>query len=465
MYWYRVFAWVMLSMIPISLFAAGPVDHFEVVLNQEESLVDEALDITITAVDKNGEVVSDYLGDILVFSESDVEAEFPNDLAENSYSFITANEGSVKFENAVKFHNTGVQDVYVYDLNDENIFGVAEITIKEWEKQQNVEIEILSPENNVTLGKNTIDISWATKKNHQVKILINNKEEVFTTSNSDGIFEQEIPDLQEWTNTFQAFILDADENVIGESEKINIKINASLPQFKSITVTPTGEVEAQSEIHIQVVSNIGLSNVSVIIDDLITPLEEVKDGIYEATSLAPKEPGTYPIDVILKDDFWHDTQERWVTELIVIPALNASTVVIEVPEEDETPPPTPVVLKELDLTISNIQVTELKTKSILTWQPLDDATSYNIYKKIGPKKIELIANVTEPRYEIPIAGGEETWDDFAIKAVGETEAGEPIQGDLSEMTKVKTGPELYIFLAIIALLLTSGMFFMKRSKG
>jgi len=56
-----------------------------------------------------------------VFSESDTEAEFPNDLAENSYSFTVANEGSVKFENAVKFNNAGVQDIYVYDLNDENI--------------------------------------------------------------------------------------------------------------------------------------------------------------------------------------------------------------------------------------------------------------------------------------------------------------------------------------------------------
>jgi len=92
-----------------------------VILGKEEAKVGEALDITISAVDKNGKIVTDYMGDILVFSESDAQAEFPNDLAENSYSFTAVNEGSVKFENAVRFKNTGTQDVYVYDLNDENI--------------------------------------------------------------------------------------------------------------------------------------------------------------------------------------------------------------------------------------------------------------------------------------------------------------------------------------------------------
>ena len=111
------------------MYAAWVLDHFEVVLGKTEAKVWEALDITISAVDKNSEIIIDYTGDILVFSESDAEAEFPNDLSENSYTFTIANEGSVKFENAVRFNNSGKQDVYVYDLSDEKILGVAEIDI------------------------------------------------------------------------------------------------------------------------------------------------------------------------------------------------------------------------------------------------------------------------------------------------------------------------------------------------
>jgi hypothetical protein len=134
---------------------------------------------------------------VLVFSESDAQAEFPSDLAENSYSFTIVNEGSVKFENAVKFKNVGKQDIYVYDLNDENILGIAEIDISAQEILTDVEILILSPENGVTLGKNNITISGTTQKNHQVRLILNNDQDYFTTSNADGVFEKEIEALQE----------------------------------------------------------------------------------------------------------------------------------------------------------------------------------------------------------------------------------------------------------------------------
>jgi LPXTG-motif cell wall-anchored protein len=33
------------------------------------------------------------------------------------------------------------------------------------------------------------------------------------------------------------------------------------------------------------------------------------------------------------------------------------------------------------------------------------------------------------------------------------------------MTRVKTGPEMYIFMALIAILLTSGLFFMRKNNA
>jgi len=75
---------------------------------------------------------------------------------------------------------------------------------------------------------------------------------------------------------------------------------------------------------------------------------------------------------------------------------------------------------ELDLKITGIELTELKTKSILTWDAVDDAKSYNVYKKVSATQIELVENVLEPRYEIAIVGDEMKYDDFAIKAVAMT---------------------------------------------
>ncbi len=470
MKWYiKIFVFLFSLWAFLPSYAAGVLDHFEVVLGMPEAKVGEALDITISAVDKNNEIITDYTWEILVFSESDQQAEFPSDLAENSYSFTTANEGSVKFENAVKFKNTWTQDIYVYDLNDENILWVAQVDISAEEVLQDLEILVLSPENGVTLGKNNITISGTTQKNHQVRIMVNNAQEYFTTSNADGVFEKEVEGLQQWANSLQAFVLNADNEVIWESDAVDIKINSNAPEFKKLTITPTGEIEAGSEISMELVSNVWLREVQIIINDIITTLEETKDGIYRATALAPSEAGEYPVDAILRDEFAHETQERGVETLTVIPApeleagweepVVVGQEIIEIIDDNK------MEETELDLTIVDIQVTELKTKSILTWKDLEDAESYNIYKKIEENKVTLIENTTEARYEIEITGDEIKYEDFAIKAIGKTASGETVQWDLSEMTKVKTGPELYIFMALIAILLTSGIFFMRKNRA
>lgn len=292
-----------------------------------------------------------------------------------------------------------------------------------------------------------------------MRINHNSSQEYFTTSNAEGIFEKDVENLSEGTNSFQAFILDADNNVIGESKKIEIKINSGNPEFKSIKIDPTGEVEALQEISIEVVSNMGLTSVTVIINDVMTQLTEGKDGIYSGTTKAPKDAGEYPIDVILKDEFAHQTMERGVETLIVsgTPELNAGGEI----ETIDTPANT----TELNLTIKNIKVTELKTKSVMTWDALPDAVSYNVYKKISDTQVQLVQNVTEPRFEVEITGDEVKYEEFAIKAVGKNASGSTIQGDLSEMTKVQTGPEV-IILALLALLLGGGfMYFQKRKAA
>lgn len=451
-----------LGFLSFSAAFAADLDGFEVTLEKESAKVGEAVDLTIIAIDKDGNPVKDYTGEILVFSQSDDDAEFPNDLSKSTYQFTKANEGMVKFENAVQFTKTGLQNVHVYDMDDNNALWIAEITISESADVKNIDIEILSPENGVTLGTNSVKVSGKTQKNYQVVIVHNETQKIPGTSNAEGVFEVEVTNLQNGENTIVAQVLDAEDKVVGESSKINVKINSTAPEFKSISITPEGEVESEAAITIEVISNIGLREVQAVINDVIFTLKEEKDGVYVGKWLAPKEPGKYGVNVILKDEFAHETRESNAAVLIVTPALTAATATGKVIET--IPLQAAPILEELDLTITGIEVTELKTKSVITWKALADAYSYNVYKKISDTQIELVANVTEPRFEVDIVGDEIKYDDFAIKGVGKTASGEIVQGNLSDMTKVKTGPELYILLAFIALLLSAGFFYMKRDS-
>ncbi len=448
----------------INVFAA--VDRFNVELNFESAQVGEALDITISAVDRNGQIVKEYLWDILVFSESDPAAEFPDTLSDNSYKFIPANEGTVKFENAVVFRKTGTQNIYVYDLNQETVMGLVEVEITEAATTRVEEIEILSPENGVTLGRDTLTLSGQTQKNHQVNIKVNSLRDIPTTSNDDGIFEIAIENLNQWENSFQAQVLDANSVVIGESSIIRIQVNSLAPEFRAITINPTWEVAAESEISIEVISNSWLRQVDVIINDVITKLTEIRDGRYTGKSFAPVNAWTYPIDVVLRNEFNIETREA-----------NAAQLQVKAKVELEAAPEAERIIEEIgiagapqeraddmNLSIRNIRVTELKERSIITWDVVPEAESYNIYKKINERQVELIANVKENRFEIDIIWDELKYEEFAIKALGRTQTGTLVQWDLSDMTRVQTGPTLYFILLLLALLLSGWVFYIKSRK-
>jgi len=450
---------ILLSLQTASAFAA--LDYFEVVLGQDKAEVWQSLDITITAVDKNGETVTDYDGSILVFSESDASADFPNDLSENSYTFEVSDEGEVKFENAVKFSTAGTQDIHVYDLNDENILWVAEVEISEKEQVKDMEISIYTPEEGLTIGKNSVKVSWGTTKNHQIKIVLNGDKEVTTTSNDDGIFEKELVELVEWENSIQAFVLDSDENEVWSSEKVTVKVNSDAPELNSIKITPSWEVDAETEISVEVYSSAGLSSSEVILNDIITVLDEWENGLYSGKLIAPKEPGFYYIDVILKDDFGHETKKLKSESITVKEALELNSATEDDKESGIWEPTEDLNAANLDITW--LKLTKLKTKSVLSWNEVKAATSYNIYKKMADDKLELIDNTIEPRYEIEIVWDEIEYDYFAVKAMTNTGNGETVEGDYSEMTKVQTWPK-EILLLLFAMILGLGFVMFHKTR-
>ena len=439
------------------------LDRFEVVLWQNSAEVWQSLDITITAVDKNGETVTDYDGSILVFSESDASADFPNDLSENSYTFETSDEWEVKFENAVKFSAPWTQDIHVYDLNDENILWVVEVDISEKEAIKDLDISIYTPEKWLTIGKNSVTVSWGTSKNYRVKIILNWDKEITTTSNNDGIFEKEIEDLVEWENRIQAFVLDSDENEVGSTEEIMIKVNSDAPELKSIKITPTWEVDWGTEISVEVYSSAGLSSSEIILNDIITSLTEWEDGLYTWVATAPTEPWFYYIDVILKSDFGQETRKLKAESITIKEVINLNAANPEVKENSGISEPSNLNAANLDIT--GLKLTMLKTKSVLTWNEVKAASSYNIYKKMTDGKLELIDNTIKPRYEIAIVWDEVKYDSFAVKAMTNTSNGESLEWDLSEMTKVQTGPTELILLLLAMILWLWVVMFTKSKRA
>lgn len=436
------------------------VDHFVLEASKTSIKTGEALDLTVKAVDKDNNVVKDYLWSILIFSESDTNAEFPwTAIKDNTYKFTAADAGLVKFENAIKFSVSGKQDISVYDSENDSILWKVEITV--WwasttsSTTSKEDIKITNPETWTTLWTDSVKVSWTTSKNHKVKVSLNWTKTFDATSDDSGNFEVQVTDIPSWDSVIKASVFDADGKTIWESTEVKIAIQSSLPKMTAISISPEGEVDAGTTIAVEVLATSGLKEVSALINDQITKLVEKEDGKYTGEITAPTEAWIYNIDINLTDELWHKAENK-SAKSITVKAMNTANA-----ESGALSVWTGMILDKVNW----LKLVKMKTKSILTWDAVKNAESYNIYKKDETSwEMKLVTNVKETKYEVNITWDQVTYEDFAVKAVGkdwETSIESP---EFSEMTKIQTGPA-EIALAILALIWAWAFLYYRRRQA
>lgn len=111
-------------------------------------------------------------------------------------------------------------------------------------------------------------------------------------------------------------------------------------------------------------------------------------------------------------------------------------------------------------TIGNVGAVSANTmsnKTILSWDALSGALSYNVYRVTAAKDYELVQNVKENSYTIYLASGAVSYENFAIKALcdDKTESSVP-----ATVNRVQTGPGALAILVIISAI--ASIFFVRR---
>ncbi len=101
-------------------------------------------------------------------------------------------------------------------------------------------------------------------------------------------------------------------------------------------------------------------------------------------------------------------------------------------------------------TISNvgkIAVSTDSSKSTLTWDAVEGAQGYNVYKIDDDGKYVLVQKVMEPKYTVFLSKGAVEYGNFAVKAL----CGDSVEStDYSAVSKVQTGPVAVAFIVVIS---------------
>lgn len=113
--------------------------------------------------------------------------------------------------------------------------------------------------------------------------------------------------------------------------------------------------------------------------------------------------------------------------------------------------------------VSGVTVKKSGSKSIISWDKLDDAASYQIFKKDAQGEYALLDEVTDTSYTVNIdmTAQKDVFEDFQVRATCKN-GNITGEGAYSESVSVQTGPAMIVFMM---LMIASGTAFILMKRG
>lgn len=307
----KIFASLLVCFLSLSSFSAfaatAPVstskaDHFEVSIKTPVR-VGEATDMVVKVLDKAGAIKKDYTGTVYVTVDNDSKATVP--YADDGYTFKNADQGTITFSKGLSFTKEGKMKVTVIDAENDNLEGVASVTVTTGNDTVSATKEtviITSPDNNSEIPSDSVNVTGTAKKNSKIQIFLNGKQVGESQTSEEGSFIYSLKKLEQEQNVIQVKLLDGTDKIVGESEKVSFKISTGGPVFNSLTVKEGNKVSVETLLNVEISAEAKLKEVTATLGDSTGTFKETKDGTYNGTLTAPSATGSFQISVSLKND-------------------------------------------------------------------------------------------------------------------------------------------------------------------
>jgi hypothetical protein len=173
--------------------STNSVVQFEVIA-PATARVNEAVDITVRALDKDKKVVTSYIGSIIFLPD---RAGDTVPMQGRGIAFTREDNGEKKFSKGVIFKSPGPQKIYITDVSDD-ISGEAAIKVEvgttttTTSSGSTEEVTLITPQNNTQITSDLVMISGKTRKNSKVILNIDGKESGNTMTDENGLFTKSL---------------------------------------------------------------------------------------------------------------------------------------------------------------------------------------------------------------------------------------------------------------------------------
>lgn len=323
--------------LPVSLAESGPVDAFELSGLESQTLASERQTVSVTAVDVNGNTVTDYTGTVR-FSSTDSEAVLPDD-----YTFTADDLGEHQFSLSIKLISPGTQTLTLTDLDQTNVTGALSTKVvttldststasdaynsdfETTDFERDGDFTLISPASG-SYSTSTIEVQGEGEYGNSAVVMLNDEEAGRTEIAFDNSFTYALQDLKDGSYDVKVNIVDKDGNVVETSDVETVTVDTTAPSLASISSDIQKDIPASSTVTVTVLSETGLESANLLFQDQITSMEETNTaGKYQAKLVMPSTEGTYPLDVVLSDALGNEAQYRDQLSLVVGPSTEPST--------------------------------------------------------------------------------------------------------------------------------------------
>lgn len=506
----------------VSLFSftlASDLAWFIVSIDPSTVKVWEPADLIVKAVNSNGDIIENYVWDVVIMvTDGNTELDINDYVVPNEwvYSFTEQDMWTKVFSKGLIVNKEWDYQVTVEDFETSNNWKWdIKVISQSWTTKWTV--DIITPQDGETIKNSDISIAWTAKwyANTKIQVIVDDKIKGEWITDSSWNYQIDVLNVSNWDHNIKIEVVDINENVVAESDIIKINVDAQRTLYKWITIFPekkvnigtkvsinvkvdpsvssatlnianygeypmnrknieefTAEITAnilwKSDISLNLTTNNWTQNYNNIDEIVVVEKMAIKEVIFKRdnneniinldwkfTWQIPKfkvlygtEPWKYSTNDIIVEENKYTIEHIDETKTYFVKIVPVDSNGNSIWEESKEITVEPNMKEVATCNIDNIEtkIVSSKGKYYLTWDKVDGAVKYAIFKWDNKDNLDQIYELTWTKYQLPFNPNakKDEYAYFAVKAVCDDNT----MKQIGNVRKVKVWPMDWLLYAI-----------------